>query len=79
MEMELAVRSDRELIPALVAPDSSPVRIGEFLETLRRRRAYLVGEADERKRRGHRVDFETREINALTWALERLEREDGLR
>ena len=70
---------DQNSLTPASEPPPSVEQIAEFLETLRKRRSYLIGEAAERSRRGLRTDFETREVRALTWALSVVEDENGSR
>ena len=78
MELEPVAFDQNSLNPAIEPPPSAE-QIEEFLETLRKRRSYLIGEAAERTRRGLRTDFETREARALAWALSIVEDEDEWR
>ena len=54
-------------------PPARDPSVVEYLATLSKRRAYLIGAADERSRRGEKVDLEIREARALAWALSILE------
>ena len=46
--------------------------MNEHIETLKQRRDYLVGRIDNKKKQGWETQWDEREHEALTWALNQL-------